>query len=150
MTSKLRHLERVGENVENDIRRCGRSVLCIVAEADARSFAYTIGNWLRGLPELLIIGTIKGALLNNLSQKLIERGAAFEEGELVNLGGKFPVKIVTADQRAQRDYTIQAGQYHGHEHYRVQQVLMPDRNGRFPDDPECQRPYSTLPVLRRP
>ena len=150
MTSKLRHLERVGENVENDIRRCGRSVLCIVAEADARSFAYTIGNWIVGLPELLIIGTAKGALLNDLSQMMIARGAAFADGELVNLGGKYPAKIIDADQRAQAGYTIQAGQYHGHEHYRVQQVLMPDRNGRFPDDPECQRPYSTLPVLRRP
>ena len=138
-----------GKDIENDIQRYGRCVLCVGGEADSPPFAYTIGNWLRGLPELLIIGTIKGALLNNLSQKLIERGAAFEEGELVNLGGKFPVKIVTADQRAQRDYTIQAGQYHGTEDYPVQQVLACDRSGHFPDDPACQPPYSTLPMFNR-
>jgi len=96
-----------------------------------------------------MIGTTHGAPLNDLSQQLMERGIAFEEGELVNLGGKFPVKIVTADQRAQRDYTIQAGQFLGTEDYVVQQALIPDRNGRFPDEPECQPPYSTIPVLNQ-
>src|SRR5438034_11618292 len=100
------------------------------------SFAYTIGNWLAKLPELLIIGTTKGSVLNDLSQKMIERGSAFDDGEIVSLGGRFPVKIINADERAQRDYTIQAGQYLGGEYYTVQQVLACDRNGRFPDHPE--------------
>jgi hypothetical protein len=101
-----------------------------------------------GLPELLLIGGIAGAdALNDLSQKMIERHAAFNDGELVKLGGKFPVKIVNADQRAQRDYTIQAGEHLGHEAYAVQQVLIPDRSGRYPSDPECAAPYSAVPVL---
>jgi hypothetical protein len=141
-------LRKLHRNIEGDIRRCGRSVLCIYAEADEPAFAYTVGNAIAGLPELLVIGTSDGAFLNTLSQKMIERGAAFDNGEVVNLGGKYPVKIIDADQRARNDYTIQAGQYHDHENYRVQQVLLCDRSGRFPDEPECQRPYSTIPVLR--
>jgi Domain of unknown function (DUF4262) len=82
------------------------------------------------------------------SDMMIERGAPFADGELVNPGGKFPAKIVNASRRAQDDYTIQAGQHFGHEDYRVLQVLIPDRNGRFPDDPECQPPYSVIPVLK--
>ena len=142
-------MTRLQKNTEKDVQRCGRSVLCIYGEEDSPPFAYTIGNWLIGLPELLIIGTTDGALLNDLSQKLIERHAAFEDGELVNLGGKFPVKIVTADERAQREYTFQASWYHGTDDYAVQQVLIPDRNGHFPDDPACQLPYSTAPLLNR-
>jgi|SRR5262245_18014098 len=144
MTTIYRKLQK---GIADDVRRERRSVLCIPGEEDSPSFAYTIGNWLLGLPELLIIGTTKGYLLNILSEKQIERGAAFEEGELVNLGGKFPVKIVTADQRAHREYTMQAGQYLGTEDYVVQQVLACDRNGRLPDEPGCQPPYSMLPVL---
>jgi hypothetical protein len=141
--------EQMQRNIKNDIRRDGRSILCIGAEADSPAFAYTIGNAIKGLPELLIIGSLKAAWwLNDLSQMMIERGSAFDDGELVNFGGgKFPVKIINADARAQSDYTIQAGQYHGYENYRVQQVLISDRNGRFPDDSECQRPFSMMPVL---
>jgi hypothetical protein len=79
---------------------------------------------------------------------MIDRGQGFADGECVDLGGKFPVKIIIADQRAQRDYTIQASQYFGSDDYAVQQVLMPDRNGYFPDNPQCQPPYSTFPILK--
>ena len=142
-------MNKLQENIETDVRRDGRSVLCVGGEGEKPSFAYTIGNWLAKLPELLIIGTTKGYILNDFSQKMIERGSAFDDGELVSLGGRFPVKIINADARAQRDYTIQAGQYLGVEDYLVQQVLTPDRNGCFPDDPACQHPYSTIPVLMR-
>jgi hypothetical protein len=181
------------EMVEDDIRRNRRSVLCIGDASPAR--AYTIGNAIGGLPELLMIGegvcgrdwppqsphsyscccpfiegfcNVSGSLdrarppdrigfcngpgcavnvLDDLSQTMIERGSAFADGELVKLGGKYPFKIIDADQRAHDEYTIQAGQYHDTEDYRVQQVLIPDRNGRYPDDPECQQPYATVPVL---
>jgi hypothetical protein len=145
MTSKLQHL------IGNDIRRNGRSVLCIGAEDGSPAFAYTIGNAIEDLPELLMIGGVCDSCavnaLDDLSQTMIERGSAFADGELVSLGAKYPVKIIDADQRARDEYTIQAGQYHDTEDYRVQQVLIPDRNGRYPDDPECQRPYATVPVL---
>src|SRR5262249_23556995 len=138
---------RLQADIRDDIRRCGRSVLC-VGEPGSPPFAYTIGNWDKGLPELLLIGTTHGSPLNELSQEMIKRDCAFEQGELVHLGGKFPVKIITANESARTDYTIQAGQYHGTEDYPVQQVLIPDRSGRFPDEPECQRPYCEIPVLR--
>ena len=143
MTTGYRQLCK---DIENDVRQSGRSVLCIGAEENLLPFAYTIGNALKGLPELLIIGTIKGELLNDLSEKMLDRGDAFDDGELVSLGGKFPVKIITADDgRAQRDFTIQAGQYLGREDYAVQQVLVCDRSGHYPDDPQCQAPYSLSP-----
>jgi hypothetical protein len=78
-----------------------------------------------------------------------ERGTPFTDGELVSLGGKFPVKVVDIDaERARREYTVQAGQYYDDENYEVQQVLVPDRNGRFPGEPEVQAPFSDVPILR--
>jgi len=136
-------------NVADDIRRHGRSVVCVgkCEEDGTPSFAYTIGNWPR-FPELLIIGTLDGRVLNTLSEMMIERCAAFNDSELVNLDGKHSVKIINADQRAQDQFTIQAGQHFGHENYRVLQALIPDCGGHFPDEPECQPPYSTIPVLK--
>ena len=33
--------------------------------------------------------------------------------------------------------------------YAVQQIVIPDRLGRYPDDPQCDRPYCLIPVLGR-
>jgi len=54
MTTRHRQLCK---DIENDVRESGRSVLCIGGEVDSPPFAYTIGNALKGLPELLMIGT---------------------------------------------------------------------------------------------
>jgi len=146
---RRRSMKQFYDDIYNDIRRDGRSVLCIGGEEDSLPFAYTIGNALKGLPELLMIGGIAGAyLLNVLSEQIVERNGGFDDGELISLGGKFPVKIINAtDTRARSEYTIQAGQAIGHENYAVQQVLIADKSGRYPDDPECAAPYSSVPVL---
>jgi hypothetical protein len=97
---------RLMEMVEDDIRRNGRSVLCVGAEDDSPAFAYTIGNAIEGLPELLMIGGVCDSCavnaLDDLSEKMIERRAAFDDGELVRLGAKYPVKIIDADQLGHR------------------------------------------------
>lgn len=113
-------------------------------------FTYTIGNQERGLPELLIIGfwgSPYGGLLDTLSDMMIERGEPFAHGELVSLGAKYPVKLINANDQAQREYTIQCGQFYGSEDYGVQQVVACDREGRYPDDPQCSDRYK-VPLLQ--
>lgn len=82
----------------------------------------------------------------DLSAKMVARGEQFTEGEIVELGGKFPVKIINANKQAQDEYTIQAGNFYGHDDYHVQRVLIPDRRGRFPDNPRCDASYR-MPIL---
>lgn len=137
------------EAVKSDIRHYGRSVICVCGESNdyLYDFAYTIGDG-PGFPELLIIGTVDGRVLNALSNTMIERGRPFADDELVDVGGKFPLKIINADYRARDEYSIQASQHFGHENYRVLQVLTPDLDGRFPDDPKCRPPFSDNSVLR--
>ena len=144
-------LRRLHDDIDGDVKRDGRSVMCIGGEEDSPPFCYTIGNALVGLPELLMIGSIKeqdANLLNRLSLKMLERHAAFDDGELVDAGTVLPLKVINADKRAHDEYTIQAGQHLGHENYVVQQVLIPDKSGRYPDDPECAAPYAAMPVLK--
>jgi hypothetical protein len=87
-------------------------------------------------------------ILNMLSDMMVERGGRFSEGELVSLGGKYPVKIITANATAKTEYTIQVGRVYGDEDYEVQQVVLSDRNGIFPDDARCEARYR-MPVLAR-
>jgi hypothetical protein len=142
---------RITRKIIGDIDRVGRSVLGVFGadEDDAPPFSYTIGNALVGLPELLVIGLAGEGPLNHMSDLMIKNGRPFAEGELVDLGGPVPVKVITADERAKENYTIQVARFVGRSDYVVQQVIIPDRRGRFPGDPKCDQPYSLFPVLRR-
>jgi hypothetical protein len=132
--------------IQADIERDGRQILGVF---DEPPFAYTIGNELKGLPELLFIGGARNSgFLNILSDMMIERGVRFTDGEIVDIGGKYPIKIINANATAQAEYTIQAGVFYGHDLYQVQQVLVPDRHGHFPDDLQCD-PHYRMPVLAR-
>jgi hypothetical protein len=145
-------IDQLHRGIARDIKRAGRFVMCVGGDENSPPFAYTIGNTIAGLPELLMIGDVGVAyLLHDLSQKMLERDTAFDEGELVSLGGKFPVKIINASTiGAWDDFTSQATKHFGHDDYAVQQVLIPDRSGRFPGDPGCAPPYSDFLVLARP
>jgi hypothetical protein len=140
-----RGLRKMHEDVDRDIQQHGRSIMGV---GDDPPFAYTIGNWKVGLPELLVIGTREAGFLNNLSEQMLNRGTAFANGELVSLGGRFPLKVIVANKTARDQYTIQAGQHFGTEDYALLQLLIPDRNGVFPDEPGCMQPHSRMPVLR--
>jgi hypothetical protein len=76
-----------------------------------------------------------------------ERGAAFQHGELVSVGGRFPVKIIEASAKAKEEFTLVVGQYYDTENYRVQQIVLCDPNGRFPGDPGCAEPYASQYIL---
>ena len=134
------------------IKKHGRSVIGVFGEG-AMPFAYTIGNHARGMPEIVLVGLCDEnamGLLNLASEIQNRRGRPLGDGEVVSLGegAKFAVKFIDASNTHTRDeYTIQAGQYWGRQDYAVRQLLMPDKLGRFPDDPACARPYSDQPLL---
>jgi hypothetical protein len=135
------------EGIRQDIAAYGQRMMGVMRTADAPPefvpFTYTIGNHERGLPELLLIGNfdhgVVGYLLNTLGKQQRDRGKAFEPDELVDTGGEFPVKMMLPDlDVVRRDFTIQVGQYYRHEGYQVLQVLLCDKQGRYPGHPDCK------------
>lgn len=139
------------EHMAKTIASHERVVLAVARTRREPAFQYTVGNQEKGLPELLLIGNYSqeagGALLNQLSAQMKERRAAFADGEQITLGGEHPMLIHTAGPEAKSQWTIQAGQFYCSEDYQVQQVLLPDENGRYPGDPLCHKDYR-VPVLK--
>ncbi len=131
------------------IREHGQHVVGVMGET--WPFAYTVGNSKLGLPELLLIGSCSDAAqdaLDAMGKMMRDGNRAFEEGEIVDLGRtpltRFPVKVINAtDPAALRDYACQV-----HKYAKIQQVLMPDKCGRFPDQVGCAEPYSAIPLMR--
>lgn len=122
------------ERIDEAIDRTGRMIVGVPATEDMPEhipFAYTIGNYLKGLPEILCIGIIESDVFNLWSQVMIARGTPFEDGELVDIGGKFPCLAVKADDpRLYENYTVQVENYSG-DQYDVIQMIVPDPTGQL-------------------
>lgn len=141
-------MKKVHDKIEGDIARVGRSLMGVFGSKDSLEFTYTIGNALNGLPELLVIGTCQGNFLNDVSEKMIERGRKFDSDELVDLGGKCPVYVLDASPNVKDLFTILATNHLGTSDYAVMQVVMSDPNGVFPWQPGCEKPYADVHVYR--
>jgi hypothetical protein len=115
-------------------------------EGDGPQFTYTIGLHERGLPELLLIGPSPqniAPIFNHIaaSPELCQTLRSLRDGDLFDIGGRFPLKVSIGDATVRRDWTIQVGQYYGVEDYDVVQLIAPDEEGHFPDDPSCGLPW---------
>ncbi|WP_337847815.1 DUF4262 domain-containing protein [Sphingomonas sp.] len=129
--------------IERNIARSGQHLFLVFAERDAPAFAYTIGNALHGLPELLLIGNyspqIAASVLNDLGQRMRHSGRPLE-GE-VDIDAHYPVRVRHAAPEARQHYTLQAGRYLRHEEYDVLQVLLCDPDGIYPGEQGCKPGY---------
>jgi hypothetical protein len=130
------------------IHRYGWKLQGVLGDEEHFPFIYTIGNYQLGLPELLVIGTAQAAHPLNLAcERMRKNNRPFLNGELIDWGDKFPLKSLNASDEAKEEYTLQVGAYYGTNGYAVQQILLPDTSGRYPDDPKCEVPYCLIPIL---
>jgi hypothetical protein len=138
------------QQIAQNIATHKRQIVGVVGDKKQPAFAYTIGNQEKGLPELLLIGNfdagMMATILDKLSDQLLLQGKPFDNGSLISLGGKQNVAVWDTTYDALR-YTCQAGQFYGNEDYKVQQVVIPDRKGRYPEDPLCHKNWK-VPVMK--
>jgi hypothetical protein len=140
--------------LKKQIRQDGFGIINVFAEAEERGkcvlhlwFHYTVGNHGAGLPEILVIGGDQrmSGPLGEVAKIMRKRGSAFANGELVSLDGKYPVKLINVNCREVYDlYTCAVGRHFNTESYAVQQMMVPDREGKYPDDPRCTEPYASF------
>jgi Domain of unknown function (DUF4262) len=120
-------------------------------------FAYTVGLGVTfGWPELICFGEDlrdMGAMLNNAVEELKEKGDKPIPGmELTNVLIQFPVRLATFSPLLYRDHlgcAIWFADLGGlkPQQFSCLQVLWPDANGRFPDDPACDPDIRKLQIL---
>lgn len=146
---------RFGENLRRNIAEHGRGVIGIFPAEDSAdpvndAFAYTIGNSLRGLPELLLIGMYgerATAILNRVSELVAAKADPFAEGELPL--GNASVYLLPVGDGVKDTHTVQASNFLDGRKYRVVQVVLCDQRGRFPWQDGCAEPYSRVKCHRR-
>lgn len=151
-----RRMDALREQQLEHIQRHGRTLVGVFALQDSKdpindAFTYTIGNALKQLPELLIVGLYDDrGILNALSEEMIRRGRAFDDGDTFTFpGSSKPVALCDAAESVKERYTLQATDIlGGADKYRVMQVVLCDKAGLFPWTPGCAEPYSKVVVRR--
>lgn len=137
------------------IDRYGWAVVSVQpAEADpaAVPFAYTVGLTEYDYPELLIAGLppeLAHPLLNDMAGRVFDRAERFTTGQHISdlLTGYDAVMI---DGTATEDLHPGAAYVrYGTDRVRVQQIVWPDPQGRFPWDDDYSKDQRVQPLLAR-
>ena len=129
--------------IQSNIDRAGQHIFAIFPDADSAGFAYTIGNALLGLPELLIIGNFAPILMASVLNEVGRRMRQTDEvpDKDIDIAGAFPIRPRLAGTEARTAFTIHVGRFLGHDEYAVVQLLLPDPMGFYPGEPGCDPRY---------
>ncbi|WP_189198445.1 DUF4262 domain-containing protein [Micromonospora fulviviridis] len=115
---------------------------------DTAPFAYTVGLTAHDYPVLIIAGldpATSQALLNDLASRVYDKGELFRHGQRIgDLVAGYDAVIIDGDSTEQLHPGGAIGRY-GRDRVGLQQVVWPDRRGRFPWEtayalpPPCSR-----------
>jgi hypothetical protein len=130
--------------VRDCIEKHGQFVQRVTGDDETPPFVYSIGNHEQGFPEILIIGNSSvhfASIVNDLGKIQRDRGRAFGDGEMVDLGGTFPAKMIAVPDVAKELFAYQACQYTGTKDFELRQAVLCDPKGRYPGDADCEAGY---------
>lgn len=121
----------IAENVSE-----GRwSIVAVASDGVSPSFIYSVGLHSLGYPELIIIGLnpkIGHDIINNCAELMKSNGSQFESGSFVENLANLPLAILDANDLGKMEYAVQGFNFYRHWNFKLQQLVMPDVNKRYP------------------
>jgi hypothetical protein len=135
------------------IDRYGWAVTAVVPGDDEpdRPFAYTVGLTAHDQPELVIAGLdpiTSQALLNDLAGRVLHQAARFTDRQRISDLISGHDAVVIDGVATEVLYPGAAFGRYGQDRVRLQQIVWPDREGRFPWQPGYGYPEYVQPLLR--
>lgn len=130
---------------EDNIQRCGLSIISVFPETDAPGFTYTIGLSDLGYPEMILVGVEPNqaaTVLNHLAASYYLADLVPKAGDMIHgmLTEDAHIRVGSVDQRwCTENYLIQASERQkglGRRPITAVQILFPDRHKTLPDQPE--------------
>jgi hypothetical protein len=153
MTGRREFLRRQ----EEIIGRVGWAVTMVMPTArdpdTVTPFAYTVGLTAHDFPELLIAGLdpdTSQALLNDLARRVYDQAQRFTHGQRIpDLLVGYDTVIVTGPSTDDLHPGAALARY-GPDRVRLQQIVWPDKSGRFPWDAGYEYPAHLQPLIGQP
>lgn len=130
-------------------------VIGVMGDAETSPMCYTVGLHSLGYPELIMVGLSLDTgqnILNDAAQQVIDSGSARQTGNVFDKVANLPLIVVEVeDDELRSEYTAMASHYYGTDPYRLQQIVMPDSNGKFPWDEGVDEHFLKVqPLLGKP
>lgn len=144
MTSELQILAFM-VTVSEKITKYGHAVVGVAAEErenGAPTYSYTVGLHAHWGSELIVFGLdhmVAQTILNDVA-KAIQFGEPPKLGEPDTRFANLPVKFMECDERAQAFNGV-ARKYYGYDALNMTQIVLCDREGRFPEDADFDNAY---------
>lgn len=151
----MNNIDAVRQRMESIIKRVGWMVQGVfpTRESPGPSFCYSIGLHDKGLPELLVFGLpmeVGTELINDIAGSLLAK-----PDEELSLRGRFehpkwpmPFELRQVSVNAAEQYAFGASRRSAGQATYLQ-IVWPDRNGRFPEEPGVSEGYlKAQPILQ--
>lgn len=151
--------DKSDQKVINDIAQFGWHLVMVNADEEGPGFVYSVGFLhTLGHPEVVMFGldgNLMGTVINNMGRQIREGRNFAELGLFEDLLEGYACRLIEVHESHQRVYLGYAMWHCRHVgragSLRALQCLWPDRQGRFPDEPECHPQVASLqPVLSSP
>jgi Domain of unknown function (DUF4262) len=119
------------------VDRLGMAIQGVSGSSDSASWAYTIGRVQRGLPEIVVVGMAPEQCAHLINQ-VTDHWPEVLDGQCDS-----SVQLLPVASRVWTNTTYVAGAYRFArerglaDEFQVVQAVWPDREGRFPWDPDC-------------
>lgn len=117
------------------------------------TFSYTVGLHYQNLPELIMVGlnaSLAIYILNHCAEMMIEQGE-FVHGTQIDELASMPTVIIDVQKEGKKSHAAQAYNHYRHWGFRMQQLVMPDKNGLFPWEKDyCKKMQTIQSILGRP
>lgn len=131
------------------IRAHGWAVQPVFGDEDQPSFAYTAGLCSKGLPEILTIGLpprTAQTILNDCAFGLTEKSLIAEHYKPMLGLANLPLAFRPDDEAGNLSWLARGANRWASENAAPEckfiQLVLPDKNGRFPWDPGCDRIFA--------
>jgi len=140
---------------DEHIDRVGWSVTMVMPTDDdpGTPFAYTVGLTGHDLPELIIAGLpprVAHTLLNDLAGLVLDQGLRFGHGQRISFLLAGYDAVIIDGPATDVLYPGAAYDRYGTDRVRLQQVVWPDPQGRFPWEPGYAHDPRAQPVIGQP
>lgn len=103
---------------------------------DYPHYCYTVGLHSHGLPEIILFGLpmeTGQSILNTAADQVLNNGTALPHGTQLDKVASKPLVLVDVPESEKKyELTNMVRQYYRSTNYRLQQLVMPDKQGRFP------------------
>jgi len=126
------------KNVNDNIRKDGYHTTAVLEAENATPFAYSTGIYENfKIPELFISGlgpNLSGQLIKSYADQY-KFGNVPLNNRITDLTERFPVYFIKVTNESLSDYVLSSIRHYEDKKYEYLQVVFPDLNGNFPNEP---------------